>query len=132
MIEYKTVENRRVMQGFSLDHTSQSVNIGEGTVEGSSLSAVTFDLIYDGGMPVLHDLYLVDDGIDIDYRLMVTYLDGRTEAYYDQDGKVFHRLMTVQTQPDGTYSGDFVRIVEVTPSEVEQNGEETEPPREDA
>lgn len=126
MIEMKTVQNRRYMQGFALEHSSVAVKVGEGLLDDFVLPAVEFDLMYDSSMPVLHDLYIVEDEQGYDYRLLVTYLDGQTFAYYDQDGKVFHRLMTVKTTPNGFYKGDLVFIEELEIEEVD-DGYKTEP-----
>ncbi len=117
MIERITIQNRRFMNGFELNYSKESVSIGEGTLDSFSLPAVEFDIYYDAVMPVVHDLYIVEDAEGYDYRLLVTYLGGDTLAFYDQDGKLFHRLMTVHTMPNGSYKGDFVfiepRVIEV-------------------
>ncbi|AND39051.1 hypothetical protein [Cytobacillus oceanisediminis] len=130
MIERKTVQNRRYMTGFELEHTDKAVSIGEGSLDSFALPSVEFDLYYDSTMPVLHDLYIVEGEEGYDYRLLVTYLGGDTIAYYDQDSKLFHRLMTVQTTPDGAYRGEYVflepREIEVIDDgKVESNSETT-------
>ncbi|MBY0157265.1 hypothetical protein [Cytobacillus oceanisediminis] len=119
MIERKEITNRRFMTGFGFEHSNAGVKVGEGTLDSFALPAVEFDLYYDSTMPVLHDLYIVEDAEGYDYRLMVTYLGGDTLAFYDQDGKLFHRLMTIKTMPDGSYRGDFVYINKFTPKEVD-------------
>lgn len=131
MIERKTIQNRRFMTGFDLEYTNVAVSIGEGTLDSFALPAVEFDLYYDAQMQVVHDLYLVEDGEGYDYRLLVTYLGGDTLAFYDQDGNLFHRLMTVHTKPDGSYSGDFVYIEPRIIEEV-NDGKETKPAYKDA
>ncbi|USK40177.1 hypothetical protein LIS77_06680 [Cytobacillus firmus] len=118
MIERKEITNRRFMTGFELEYTNEAVTIGEGSLDSFVLPAVEFELYYDTEMPVLHDLYIVEDGEGYDYRLLVTYLGGDTLAFYDQVGKLFHRLMTIKTMPDGFYGGDFVYINKFTPKEV--------------
>lgn len=131
MIERKEITNRRFMTDFELEHSSAAVKVGEGTLDSFSLPSVEFDLYYDSTMPVLHDLYIVEDGEGYDYRLLVTYLGGDILAFYDQDGKLFHRLMTVKTMPDGSYTGDFVyiepRVIEVIDDgKVESRSETSE------
>ncbi|USK46353.1 hypothetical protein [Cytobacillus oceanisediminis] len=131
MIERITIQNRRFMTGFELEHTNEAVKVGEGTLDSFSLPAVEFDLYYDSTMRVLHDLYIVEVGEGYDYRLLVTYLGGDTLAFYDQDGKLFHRLMTLKTMPDGSYTGDFVfmepRVIEVIDDgKVESRSETSE------
>lgn len=112
MIERISIQNRRHMTGFTLEYADNIITIGEGSIESSVLPEVQFELMYDSEMPILHDLYIVEVDEGYDYRLLATYLDGHTMAYYDQDGRLFHRLMTIETSPDGTFRGDFVFLEE--------------------
>lgn len=110
MIQRDSILNVRYMKGFELSHTNETITIGEGVYDSHPLPEVQFDLIYDTEMPILHDLYIVEVDGEYDYRLAATYMDGRTWAFYEEDGILIHRLMSITTQPDGSYSGDFVFI----------------------
>ncbi|RBP89403.1 hypothetical protein DFO70_11150 [Cytobacillus firmus] len=119
MIEIKTINNRRFMTGFELTETETTISIGHGKLDSKDIEAVEFDLIFDQEINVIHDLYIVKINNSYDYRLIVTYDDGRTPAVFEGEGEIFHRLMTVETAKDGTYKGDFVFIEELI---IEESG----------
>ncbi|MBM7585855.1 hypothetical protein JOC86_002397 [Bacillus pakistanensis] len=118
MLEVKRIENRRFMEGLTLQESPSLFTIGAGSIDGQDMQEVSFELISDTEVEVSHDLYIVESGVGYEYRLQVTYLDGVNMAIYEGEEKIFHRFLSVKTSPDGSYSGDIVYIDELTKEET--------------
>lgn len=112
MLTQKTVKNNSmVFSGLQLAESSGTITISSGSTGNYSLDGVTFDLTPDASLLVDYSLYLTLSNKIISPVLERTVLDGVAVPIYGGSDQLYHRIIKLTLQPDGTYEGDFVTIV---------------------
>lgn len=123
MIERRIVKTKPYMRGFVVNVEDKSISIGVGELAKEdktiTFEPVSIDLFSDAEVPILYDLYIVEDNENYFYDLEATYLDGEVMPAYTGNYNLFHAFISVEVSPTRAKKGHITHIEEKENTESE-------------